>query len=412
MQKFAQVCRRLSHIHNGVRHFAPILREVGDSAIEVCPRNYRDALFCLAHMPEPKHQLNIAMIGSGFIARAHSNAFHQVGHFFDVPFSLCTKVVCARDRKKLEAFARQWEWQETALDWQSVVTRSDIDIVDIAVPNALHAPIALAAAKAGKIIFCEKPLAVSVEKGTKMEEAVRDLPNLVWFNYRRVPAIALAKQWIEEGRLGEIFHYRAYYFNQSGADPAKGQTWRYHRSEAGSGAIGDLLSHLLDTARYLNGEIRDLSAMTKTFAPGRDVDDAVLVMAHFSNGSVGSFEASRFGVGRRNGNGFEIYGSKGSLAFDLEDMNRLRFFDATDPGALQAARNVLVTGPDHPYSSNFWKPGHLIGYEHTFIATLGDFLTALARKEVFHPNFQDAQDTQQILAAVESSAASGEWAKL
>lgn len=149
--------------------------------------------------------------------------------------------------------------------------------------------------------------------------------------------------------------------------------------------------------------------MTKTFAPGRDVDDAVLVMAHFSNGSVGSFEASRFGVGRRNGNGFEIYGSKGSLAFDLEDMNRLQFFDATDPAALQAARNVLVTGPDHPYSSNFWKPGHLIGYEHTFIATLGDFFTALARKEAFHPNFQDAQDTQKIIAAIESSAGSGQW---
>src|SRR6266496_218124 len=331
-------------------------------------------------MPEPKRRLNIAMVGSGFIARAHSNAFHQVGHFFDVPFSLCTKVVCARNQQKLRAFAQQWDWQETALEWESVVTRKDIDVVDIAVPNALHAPIALAAAKAGKIVLCEKPLALSVEEAAKMAEAVC-IPNLIWFNYRRVPAIALAKQWIEEGRLGQNFHYRSHYFNQSGADPAKGQTWRYRRSDAGSGAVGDLLSHLVDTARYLNGDISELSAMTHTFAPHRDVDDAVLAMARFANGSLGSFEASRFGVGRRNGNGFEIYGSKGSLAFDLEDMNRLQFFDATEPPALQATKSMLVTGPDHPYSANFWKPGHLIGYEHTFIASLGDFLGALARQE-------------------------------
>ena len=363
-------------------------------------------------MAEPKARLNIAMIGSGFIARAHSNAFHQVRHFFDVPFTLCTKVVCARDSLKLEAFAKQWDWEETSPDWQSVVTRKDIDIVDIAVPNAMHAPIALAGASAGKIVMCEKPLAISAEEGSKMAEVVRNLPNLVWFNYRRVPAISLAKQWIDEGRLGQIFHHRAYYFNQSGADPSKGQTWRYRRSDAGSGAIGDLLSHLFDTARWLNGEISNVSAMTHTFASNRDVDDAVQVMARFANGSVGSFEASRYGVGRRNGNGFEIFGSKGSLAFDLEDLNRLQFFDATDAPALQATRNVLVTGPDHPYSTNFWKPGHLVGYEHTFIATLADFLQALAQQKPFQPNFDDALQTQRVLAAVESSAASRLWTRV
>src|SRR5206468_8027778 len=161
-----------------------------------------------SHMPDPKRQLNIAMVGSGFIARAHSNAFHQVSHFFDVPFSLCTKVVCARDRQKLEAFARQWDWQETALEWESVIRRSDIDIVDIAVPNALHAPIALAAAKAGKIVFCEKPLAMSVDEARTMADAVRGKPNLVWFNYRRAPAVVFARQLIDEGRLGDPFHYR------------------------------------------------------------------------------------------------------------------------------------------------------------------------------------------------------------
>ena len=362
-------------------------------------------------MPETKRTLNSAMIGSGSIARAHSNAFHQVGRFFDVPFTVSPKVVCGRHRPKLEVFATRWGWEEIALEWQAVVERSDVDVVDIAVPNALHAPIAIAAAKAGKIVLCEKPLAVSVEEAETMASAVRDQPNLVWFNYRRVPAIALAKRWIEEGRLGEIFHFRCYYFNQSGVDPAKGNTWRYRKSDAGSGAIGDLLSHLLDIARYLIGEISELSATTHTFIPNRDVDDAALVMARFANGSLGSFEASRFGVGRRNGLGFEIYGSKASVAFDLEDMNRLEFFDANDPPALQARRNLLVTGPHHPYSNNFWKPGHLIGYEHTFIATLGDFLSALAEGSKFQPNFQDGFHTQKLIAAVEASAMSGFWTR-
>jgi predicted dehydrogenase len=273
----------------------------------------------------------------------------------------------------------------------------------------LHAPIAIEAAQAGKIVLCEKPLAMSVAEADKIVQAARGNPSLVWFNYRRVPAIALAKRFIDEGRLGQVFHYRSHYFNQSGVDPAKGKTWRYQRDEAGSGALGDLLSHSLDTALYLNGEIAELCAATHTFIPGREVDDAVMLMAHFSNGSLGSFEASRFGVGRRNSNGFEIYGSRGSLAFDLEDMNRLQFFDATDKPADQAWRNLLVTGPDHPYSANFWKPGHLIGYEHTFIATLGDFLQALAAGQEFHPNFDDALRTQKLMEVVQLSANSRKW---
>jgi predicted dehydrogenase len=362
-------------------------------------------------MPDTK-QLNIAMIGSGFIARAHSNAFHQVGRFFEIPYALNLKVVCGRNQSKLQAFANQWGWTETAACWQEVVGRKDIDVVDIAVPNALHAPIAMATAKAGKMIFCEKPLALSLAEAQAMAAAAKDVPNLVWFNYRRVPAVAFAKQLIREGKLGEVYHYRSYYFNQSGVDPAKGQTWRYHAGEAGSGAIGDLLSHSIDMAIYLNSNIVELSAMKHTFIPGREVDDAVAVMARFANGSLGTFEASRFGVGRRNGNGFEMYGAKGSLAFDLEDMNTLRVFDATEPANLRAYRNILVTGPDHPYSANFWKPGHLIGYEHTFIATLGDFLQNLAKGELFHPNFDDAVQTQAILEAVEASAQSKNWVKL
>lgn len=362
-------------------------------------------------MPETK-QLNIALIGSGSIARAHSNAFHQVRHFFEIPYAMNLKVVCGRNQQKLQSFARQWGWAETATDWQEVVNRKDIDVVDIAVPNALHAPIAIAAAKAGKIIFCEKPLAMSLPEAQEIATAAKGLPNLVWFNYRRAPAVAFAKQLILEGKLGEPYHYRSYYFNQSGVDPAKGQTWRYRAGEAGSGAIGDLLSHSIDTAIYLNGDIVELSAMKHTFIPGREVDDAVMVMARFANGSLGTFEASRFGVGRRNGNGFEMYAAKGSLAFDLEDMNRLRFYDATEAPNLQAYRNILVTGPDQPYSANFWKPGHLVGYEHTFIATLGDFLQNLAKGQPFHPNFDDAVRTQAVLQAVEASAKAKTWINL
>jgi predicted dehydrogenase len=363
-------------------------------------------------VPERKRQLNIAMVGNGFIARAHSNAFHQTGHFFEGPFDLKTKVVCGRDPARLEIFCRQWGWAEISTEWQSVVERSDIDVVDIAVPNALHAPIALAAAKAGKMIWCEKPLALSVEEATTMAQAVTGLPNLVWFNYRRIPAVVLAKRLIDEGRIGQPFHYRSYYFNSSGADPAKGHSWRYRRGEAGSGAIGDLLSHSLDMASYLNGELAQLSALKHTFAAQREVEDATAVMAYFANGSIGTFEASRFGVGRRNGMGFEMYGSKGRLAFDMEDLNRLEFTDATEEPALQAPRSLLVNGPDHPYATNFWKPGHIIGYEHSFIATLGDFLQSLADGSHFHPDFEDALRIQRVMQAVEDSAASGRWLKL
>ncbi|PYV83836.1 MAG: hypothetical protein DMG93_07200 [Acidobacteria bacterium] len=363
-------------------------------------------------MAESKKQLNIAMVGSGFIARAHSNTFHQVGRFFDSPFELNTKVVCARDANRLDRFAQQWGWKEACTDWQAAVSRSDIDVVDIAVPNALHADIALLAAQAGKMIWCEKPLAISVDQARQMADAVRGKWNLVWFNYRRAPAVAFARELIDAGKLGQPFHYRSYYFNSSGADPAKGNTWRYRRSEAGSGAIGDLLSHSLDMAEYLNGPITRVSATTHTFVPQREVDDAVALMAEFANSSIGTFEASRFGVGRRNGIGFEMYGSKGRLAFDLEDMNRLQFTDAADTPALQAPRNLLVNGPEHPYASNFWKPGHIIGYEHTFIATLGDFLQTLARGGEFHPNFGDAVRIQEIMEAVGTSAASGQWVEI
>jgi predicted dehydrogenase len=360
----------------------------------------------------PKHRLNIAMIGTGFIAKAHSNAFRQVDHFFDNPHELSLKVICGRNQEKLASAAAQWGWAETATDWQEVVKRPDIDVVDIAVPNALHAPIAIAAAQAGKIVWCEKPLATSLAEAGSMAKAMREVPTLVWFNYRRIPAVAFAKRLISEGRIGQTYHYRATYLNQSGNDPSKATTWRYRRSEAGMGAAGDLLSHSIDSALYLNGSITELTAISHTFAPGRDVDDATLLLVSFANGSVGTFEATRYGVGCRNRKTFEINGSKGMLRFNLEEMNQLEFLDATEPPNQQGVRNVSVTGPDHPYSNNFWKPGHIIGYEHTFIATLGDFLGTLDRKEPLQGDLEGALEVQRVLDAVERSAASRAWVKL
>jgi predicted dehydrogenase len=360
----------------------------------------------------PKQNLNVAMIGTGFIGKAHSNAFRQVGHFFHVPYELRLRVLCGRNAAKLTSAAEQWGWEETATDWQSVVTRPDIDVVDIAVPNALHAPIATAAAQAGKIVLCEKPLATSLKEAESMAQAMRRVPTLVWFNYRRIPAVVFAKRLIDEGRIGQIFHYRALYLNQSGNDPSKATTWRYRRSEAGMGVAGDLLSHSIDSALYLNGPIVELNAMMHTFAPRRDVDDATLLLARFANGSVGTFEATRYGVGHRNHKTFEINGSKGMLCFNLDEMNQLEFHDATAPPNQQGILNLAVTGPDHPYSDNFWKPGHVIGYEHTFIATLGDFLSTISPHTPAHADLDAAVAVQRVLDAIERSAASRNWVKL
>jgi predicted dehydrogenase len=360
----------------------------------------------------PKQRLNLAMIGTGFIARAHSNAFRQVAHFFDVPYELNLKVICGRNQAKLDSAAAQWGWEEVSTDWPTVVSRPDIDVVDIAVPNLLHSPVAIAAAQAGKMVWCEKPLATSLAEAQAMAQAVRQIPNLVWFNYRRIPAVAFAKRLIEEGRIGQTYHYRALYLNQSGNDPSKAASWRYKRSEAGLGAAGDLLSHSIDSALYLNGPITDLTAMMHTVVPGRDVDDATLLLARYANGSVGTFEATRYGVGCRNRHAFEINGSKGMLRFNLEQLNQLEFYDAAEVPSQQGMRNITVNGPDQPYSQNFWKPGHAIGYEHTFIATLGDFLSALARKESHYPDFDDAVAVQRVLDAVERSAASRGWVEV
>ncbi|HXW91521.1 MAG TPA: Gfo/Idh/MocA family oxidoreductase [Terriglobales bacterium] len=360
-------------------------------------------------MAKQMAKLNVAMIGCGFMGRAHSNAFRQVGCFFDMPYELRPRVACARKPDVVENFARQWGWEEAQTDWQSVVTRKDIDVVDIGVPNHLHAPIALAAAQAGKIVLCEKPLAMNLAEAERMAAAARKVATLVWFNYRRVPAIALAKQLVEQGKIGKPYHYRATYLQSWGGDPDRAGVWRFRRSEAGSGVVGDLLSHALDLALLLNGTITEVSSLMQTFVPNREVDDAVLLLARFANGSIGSFEATRFATACRNRNSFEIHGSQGAIRFNLEDLNRLEVFDKSDAREVQGYHNLLVTGPGHPYVGRFWPPGHILGYEHTFIASLADFLECLASQHAFHPNFDDAVDVHRLLEAVESSAQTRSW---
>ncbi len=357
----------------------------------------------------PSRTLGVALIGQGFMGRAHSNAWRQVKHFFEVPFDLELRAICGRDRARLEQMAATWGWQAVSTEWRAVVERGDIDLVDVATPNALHAAMAVAAAQAGKVVLCEKPLAVSLEEADRMVEAARGRPTGVWFNYRRVPAVAFARKLIEEGRLGEVFHYRATYLQEWGADPTRPPSWKTERAQAGSGVLGDLLSHVVDLALYLNGAIQEVNALTRTWAAGRDVDDATLALARFANGSLGTLEATRYAVGCRNRNAFQIHGARGMLAFDLEDFNHLVFHDATEAANLRGGRRLLVTGPDQPYAPNFWKPGHTLGYEHTFIAALADFLTALARGERFRPDFEDGRRVQCVLEAIARSAETRQW---
>ena len=370
-------------------------------------------------------QLNIGMVGYGFMGRAHSNAYHRVNQFFDVAYQPVLKAVSARTRDNAETFAARWGWQRVEIDWRKLVEAPDIDAIDICSPNNTHHEIALAAAAVGKMILCEKPLAMNLAQAREMTAAVEKSgqPNMVWFNYRRVPAISLAKQIIEEGRLGRIHHYRATYLQDwtiSPQVPMGGPgTWRLDIDVAGSGVSGDLSTHNIDTAIWLNGSIASVCGMTETFirerrrpdgTPARvAIDDACTFLARFVNGSNGTFEATRYARGRKNKNSFEMNGEKGSIYFDLEDMHQLQYFNHDDPAHLQGWRTILVTGAEHPYMANWWVPGCVIGYEHTFVNALADFLKGLETGERARPDFRDALETQAVAEAVLESAASGRW---
>lgn len=365
-------------------------------------------------------KLNIALIGYGFMGRAHSNAWRQVGCFFDVPYEPVMKVICGRNESELIKAANNFGWQEHSTSWEEVVGREDIDVVDICTPGNLHLPIALAAAASKKIVFCEKPLANTVAEAKQMLEAVRvnGCVHMLCHNYRRVPAVTLARELISAGRIGKIYHYRGTYLQDWLVDPDFPRVWRLEKAKAGSGALGDLLSHSIDLARYLVGEITEVSGLLKTFITERplpdsptmapvEVDDAALSLVKFGNGAVGTIEATRFAAGRKNYNRFEINGSRGTIVFNLERMNELELY--TDEGLESGFRTIQVTGKGYPYMEGWWPRGHIIGYEHTFTHTVLDLLKAVAEGQMPTPNFEDGVRNQLVLEAVERSAASGCW---
>jgi len=367
-------------------------------------------------------KLNVAMIGYQFMGRAHSNAWRQVGRFFDLPFEPVMKVVCGRREEEVRRAAGALGWQEHATSWEEVVQRKDIDIVDICTPGDSHMPIAIAAAQAKKVVFCEKPLANTLVEAEKMLDEVRraGVLHMLCHNYRRVPAVTLARQLIDEGKIGTLRHYRGTYLQDWLVDPEFPLGWRHQKARAGSGALGDIASHSLDLARYLVGEIAEVTGMLKTFigerpVPGSkskakvDVDDAALSLLRFENGAIGSVEGSRFATGRKNYNRFEINGSKGSLAFDLERMNELEVY--LEEGPNSGFRNVMVTDAKHPYAGHWWPPGHILGYEHSFTHTVYDLILAVNEAKLPAPNFEDGVKNQRVLDAIERSAASGRWEK-
>jgi predicted dehydrogenase len=375
--------------------------------------------------------LNVGMIGYGFMGRAHSNAYCQVNHFFDVPFRPVLKAACARNVEKLKAFAEQWGYESLETDWRKLIERPDIDLVDICVPNNLHAEIAIAAAEAGKMVLCEKPLAMNAAEGQRMVEAVEKagVANMVWYNYRRVPAVTLAKRLIEEGRLGRIFHYRAQFLQDWTINPEVPQggtaLWRLDVQAAGSGVTGDLLAHCIDTALWLNGPITRVSAMTETFVKQRKhtltgkvepvgIDDACAFLARFANGSLAVFESTRYARGHKALYTFEINGEHASIAWNLHDLHRLSYFDHRDEGKVRGWRSIHVTdhGGEHPYMDRWWVPGLQIGYEHTFIHQVADFLTALGKGELAEPTFRTALQTQKVCDAVLESGRTGQWVEV
>jgi predicted dehydrogenase len=373
--------------------------------------------------------LNIGMIGYGFMGRAHSNAYANVNHFFDLEYRPVMKAACARDAGKIKAFADNWGYQSTETDWRKLVERKDIDVIDICVPNNLHKEIALAAAANKKMILCEKPLAMNGTEGKAMVEAVEKagVPNMVWYNYRRVPAVTLAKQLIDDGKLGRIYHYRAKFLQDWTISPELPQggngLWRLDVAAAGSGVSGDLLAHCIDTAIWLNGDMASLNAMTETFVKERKhnltgkiekvgIDDACTFMGRFKNGSLASFESTRYARGHKALYTFEINGEHASIFWDLHDLHRLQYFDHRDQGTVRGWRSIHVTDGDHPYMGRWWVPGLQIGYESSFVHQVADFIQGVTSGKPAEPTFRDAYRTQLILDAITASSKDGKWVEV
>jgi myo-inositol 2-dehydrogenase/D-chiro-inositol 1-dehydrogenase len=372
--------------------------------------------------------LNIGVIGCGFMGRTHSNAFRQAPQFFDLPLRPVLKTICARNGEKAKAFAGKWGYESFETHWRKLVDAKDIDVIDVASPNDTHEEVAIAAARAGKMVMCEKPLGRNPAESESMVKAVEDagVANMVWYNYRRVPAVTMAKQLIDEGRLGRIFHYRTVFLQDwtiSADLPQGGEgLWRLDASVSGSGVTGDLLAHNIDTAMWLNGQIDEVTATTETFIKSRKhnltgkeepvtIDDASLFLARFSNGSLATFEATRYARGHKALYTFEINGERASIKWDLHDLHRLEYFDHRDEGKLRGWKSIHVTDSDQPYMKHWWVPGLQIGYEHTFVHQAADFITALGEGTSAAPTFRDALRTDYVTDAVLKSAKSRQWEK-
>lgn len=374
-----------------------------------------------------KKTLNIGLIGGGFMGRTHSNGYRRVPNFFpDLQYTPVLKAVCFRNETKAKAFAAQWGYESVETDWRKMIERDDIDAIDICTPNDTHAEIAIAAAKAGKMILCEKPLARDLAESQGMVDAIEKagVKNTVWYNYRRIPAVTLAKQIIDSGKLGKIYHYRANFLqdwtiNENLPQGGEG-LWRMDAAVSGSGVVGDLLSHCIDTSIWLNGGIKDVSAMTETFVKERmhqltgkvekvNIDDACSFFCHFNNGSLGLFESTRYARGHKALYTFEINGANASIRWDLHDLNRLEFFDNGDESNLRGWRSIHVTDGEQPYMNKWWVPGLGIGYEHSFVHQVADFLKCLETGEPCSPTFKEALETQKVCQAVLESAATRSW---
>src|SRR5215204_3568884 len=372
--------------------------------------------------------LNIGLVGYGFMGRTHSNAFVQAPRFFDLPRKPVLKAVAARNEARVKKFAENWGYESHVTDWRELISRKDIDVIDIASPNDTHHEIAIAAAKAGKMVMCEKPLGRNAKEAQEMTDAVdkAGVPNTVWYNYRRVPAVTMIKQLLDEGKLGRIFHYRAKFLQDwtiSEDLPQGGEgLWRLDVKVAGSGVTGDLLAHCIDTALWLNGGINDVSAMTETFVKQRKhtitgkvepvgIDDASAFLARFENGSLATFESTRYARGHKALYTLEINGENMSLYWDLHDLHRLQVFDYKDEGKIRGWKSVHVTdnSPDHPYMANWWVPGLSIGYDARFTHQVADFIQGLETGQPQGPTFRDALETQLILDAILDSAKGQKW---
>ncbi len=385
--------------------------------------------------PMGKSVLNVGLIGYQFMGKAHSNAYRQVNRFFDLPIEVKMHTICGRTEPAVSEAAKTFGWERYSLDWKAVVSDPEIDIVDIATPGNAHCEMAIEAAKNGKIVFCEKPIGNTLEEAEAMAAAVREagVKSAVFHNYRKAPAVAQIKQMIDAGELGEIYHMRAVYLQDWIADPEFPLVWRLQKEVAGSGAHGDINSHIIDLGRYLVGDYDEVVGSMKTFVTKRPkvgqiddkmgatasaemddvtVDDATMFLAKFKNGAMGTFEASRFAVGRKNHNRFEINGSKGSVVFDLERLNEFSYYCKSDAENLHGFRTVQATEATHPYAGSYWPVGHIIGYEHTFINLVADALTAIHEDREISPNMEDGLANQRILDAVERSHETRSWIKL